>query len=384
MRAPSSVAGGAVRFLATADWQLGMVRHLLDADAHARFADARVQAIRTIGRLAQERDAAFVVVAGDVFEHHQVDRRTVARACDALREVPVPVLLLPGNHDPLQPGSLWTSEAFRSRCPGQVTVLDSSDPIEVLPGVQVVGAPWRSKRPLEDLAAAALAPLAPTPGTCRVLVAHGATDALHPDATGDPACIRVAALDEALADGRIDVAVLGDRHSCTEVGASGRVWYPGAPEPTDVREVDPGHVLEIALTAAGGCEVTRHLVGTWRFVRHRADLLDEDDVARLAQQLGTLPDRDRTVLTLEVAGALSVRGHARLMEVLEDAAAVFAAVDHGASDGQLVLRPDDDDLTGLHGAVAAAAARLRREAGDGDGSAADALSLLHRLRAGAA
>ena len=36
-------------------------------------------------RIAAETGCAFVVVAGDVFEHSQLDRRTVARALDALR-----------------------------------------------------------------------------------------------------------------------------------------------------------------------------------------------------------------------------------------------------------------------------------------------------------
>ena len=36
---------------------------------------------------------------------------------------------------------------------------------------------------------------------------------------------------------------LGDRHSTTNVGTTGRVYYAGAPEPTDYDETDPGNVL---------------------------------------------------------------------------------------------------------------------------------------------
>ena len=42
---------------------------------------------------------------------------------------------------------------------------------------------------------------------------------------------------------------LGDRHSTTEVGGTGRIWYSGAPEPTAYDEIDPGNVLIVDLSA---------------------------------------------------------------------------------------------------------------------------------------
>ena len=56
-----------VRFVHSADWQLGMARHFLDADAQARFGAARIEAIRRIGALAATEGCAFVVVSGDVY-----------------------------------------------------------------------------------------------------------------------------------------------------------------------------------------------------------------------------------------------------------------------------------------------------------------------------
>ncbi|MGV7813217.1 metallophosphoesterase family protein, partial [Mycobacterium kansasii] len=61
-----------MRFLHTADWQLGMTRHFLDADAQARFTDARLDAISRLGAVAAEREAEFVVVCGDVFEDNRL------------------------------------------------------------------------------------------------------------------------------------------------------------------------------------------------------------------------------------------------------------------------------------------------------------------------
>ena len=98
-----------IRFVHTADWQLGMTRRYLSGEAQARFSQARVDAIRRIGVVAKEEDAAFIVVAGDVFETNQVEPKTVRRTLEALSEVSVPVYLLPGNHDPLDAASVYRS-----------------------------------------------------------------------------------------------------------------------------------------------------------------------------------------------------------------------------------------------------------------------------------
>jgi hypothetical protein len=90
-----------VRFIHTADLQLGMTRRFLDADAQARYAQARIDGLTAIGRMAAAERAAFVVVAGDVFETNRVRPRTVGRALEAMASIPVPVFLLPGNHDPV-------------------------------------------------------------------------------------------------------------------------------------------------------------------------------------------------------------------------------------------------------------------------------------------
>ena len=41
-----------MRFLHTSDWQLGITRRFLGTDAQARFAQARLDAVRALGRIA--------------------------------------------------------------------------------------------------------------------------------------------------------------------------------------------------------------------------------------------------------------------------------------------------------------------------------------------
>ena len=168
--------GDTVRFLHTADWQLGMTRRFLGDESQAVFTADRLAAVAALGELATEHGAQFIVVAGDSFEDNAVPRSVVLRAAEVLAGFPVPVLILPGNHDPLDVSSVLRCRDFASAVDGgSVVVLDGSGPLEVLPGVEVVGVPWTSKRPDPSRLPALLDSLEPT-DALRVLVAHGGTD----------------------------------------------------------------------------------------------------------------------------------------------------------------------------------------------------------------
>jgi len=82
--------GEMVRFVHTADWQLGMTRHFLEGRPRPASPPARLDAVRRIGSLAADEGCAFVVVCGDVFESNHLDRQVIVRSLEAMGEVPVP------------------------------------------------------------------------------------------------------------------------------------------------------------------------------------------------------------------------------------------------------------------------------------------------------
>ncbi|HEU4361838.1 MAG TPA: exonuclease SbcCD subunit D [Mycobacterium sp.] len=375
-----------MRFVHTADWQLGMTRHFLAGDAQPRYSAARRDAVAGLGALAADAGAEFVVVAGDVFEHNQLAPQVISQSLEAIRAIGVPVYLLPGNHDPLDAASVYTSALFRAECPDNVTVLDRAGIHEIRPGVQIVAAPWFAKRPTTDLAAGVLDGL-PADQTTRILVAHGGVDALDPDPT-NPALIRLAAVDDALDRGVIRYAALGDKHSRTQVGASGRVWYSGSPEVTNFDDVepDPGHVLIVDIDDADrGVTVDARHVGRWRFSTLYRHVDTNRDVADLDVNLDQLTDKDRTVVRLALTGSLTVTDRAALDLVLAKYARVFAGLDYWHSHTDLAVIPADGEFTelGIGGFAAAAVDELVATARGGDAEAADdaqaALGLLLRL-----
>jgi DNA repair exonuclease SbcCD nuclease subunit len=356
------------RFLHTADWQLGMTRHFLSPEAQGRFAQDRIDAVREIGVIAREQRAEFVVVCGDVFESNQVERQTVVRALDAIATIGVPVLLLPGNHDPLDAVSVYRSPTFEARRPENVIVLDS--PLPMVPpgceGVEIVAAPWTSKRPLCDLVEQACRELAPsvasratgtatgTPagsasaGITRICVGHGAVDSLSPD-RDDPSLIDVERAEAALREGRIHYLALGDRHSATRVGSSQRIAYSGSPVATDFRETRPGLALcvEVSAELDQQPQVEEFPVGRWRFVEQRFSLDSEDDVASLRDWLQAQPDKERTIVRLALVGSLTLRGQAMLHAALDDWDDAFASLRIWQRHTELVTLPDSLDRTAL-------------------------------------
>lgn len=371
------------RFLHTSDWQLGVTRQFLDADSQARWAAARFEGIRNLGRIAREERCEFIVVAGDIFESNQVDRRTVLKACEAMAGIAVPIYLLPANHDPLDAGSVFSSKPWRDRKPAHVHVLDvPGNSLEVRPGIEVVGAPWTSKRPLTDLVAAAALDLQPALGALRVMVGHGAVDQLSPD-RDNPAVIQVAEAEKALQEGRYQYLALGDRHSFTCVGNSGRIFYSGTHEAYDFDEVDPGKVLIVDLSTEG-VSATPRQNGVWRFQVHEAQISTAEDVEALSRHLDAIADKERTILKLGLVGTLCIQAHARLEEIEEHARDLFAAVVRSGSRSELVVMPDAADFgdLSLAGFAASAVEKLRAQAqvqGAEREQAADALALLVRL-----
>ncbi|MDQ1444573.1 MAG: hypothetical protein QOI20_1037 [Acidimicrobiaceae bacterium] len=360
-----------------------MSRRFLTPEAQARFTQARIEAVRALGRLAQAHDCEFIVVCGDVFEANQLDRQVVGRAVEALADVPVPVFLLPGNHDPLDAGSIYSSPAFEHP-PPNVSILRGAGVHQVRPGVELVAAPWTSKRPLHDLLGAAVSDLGPPPpGTVRIAVGHGAVDSLSPD-RDNPALISVDALERAA----VHYVALGDRHSTTSVGKTGRIWYSGAPEATDFDELDPGNALVVEIDAAdtGAPVVTSHHIGRWRFVRQPFSIDGPEDIHALAAWLAGRPDKADTVVRLDLAGGVSLAERVRLDAVLDQARPLFGALDVWEPAGGVVVLPDEADLSelGLAGFAHEALAELETAGRAGDEEARDALSLLYRLARGAA
>jgi len=368
-------------FVHTADWQLGMRRHYLDAETQGVFSKARIDAVRAIGALAAEVDADFVTVGGDAFDDNAVDRRTVQRAREALATFPdIPVLLLPGNHDPLDAGSVYRRSEFTNGLPPNVHVVSGLDPVEVCPGVEVVGGPFTVRHPATNPLVQAAERLGKAAGI-RILLGHGNLDSLA-GSFDQAGLLRQAELEAWLEQGVAHFIALGDRHSATSASDTGRIWYAGAPEPTDYREDPQGTALVVRVDQHDvGVEVRR--VGVWTYRQRIFDVAGPEDLEVVLRWLDEPEDKGQTIASLAVRGSLSLAELSRLEDALERASDSYGALEIWDRHHELTAVPSEQDLSemALGGFVASALEELQAATGRDpeDRASADALALLHRL-----
>ena len=370
-----------IRILQTSDWQLGMNRQFLSEEAQERFRQARFDSIRNIGLLAKEENCNLILVCGDTFESNQVDRKTVARALEILKDFTVPMYILPGNHDPLDAASVYRSSTFIDKKPAQVNVIENADIISVADRVELVGAPWKSKRPVNNPLEDALDHLEPAGDIYRICLGHGAVDTFVPDTTA-AGVISITDLEKAIADHKVNFIALGDRHSMTQVGDTGCIWYSGTPESTGFRETDAGY-LQIIDIDDGHLHQRAVRIGQWKFVdRERVDLNSSADIETLEQWLRGIENKDRTAVRLTLVGSLTLTASSALQHVLRDMDDVFASLE--IDDDSLLIVPEDADFEnlGFSGFADATVRELRNkmaEAGNESVVASEALLLMIRL-----
>ena len=374
MTAPQSIT-----FIHSSDLQLGMTRWFLEGEAQARFDDARLDSLRRLGDLATREGAAFIVIAGDVFDSNSLSPQTTGRALEALRGLPVPVYLLPGNHDPLVADSV-----FKLIDVAGVHLLSDASVVQVADGVELVGAPLRARTAASDLVRDALEGLEPTEAV-RIMVGHGQAEARGNDLRPD--LIDLGYVESRLADGTIDYLALGDTHSAQPVGTSGRVWFSGSPEVTDFRdhatvgggETNSGRALVVEVFK-GTAAVREEPVGQWTFEALDRELMGEGDVAEFLAALDAYPDKARTVIKYGLRGTLDMTATRALEEGLEARRPVFAALFERERLTDLHLEPGPEELEalGVSGFADAALKELVAAAG-ADPTARDAVNLFFRL-----
>jgi len=373
-----------VRFIHTADWQLGMKREYLGEEAQARYCQDSFNAIRDLGDLAKQERAQFIVVSGDVFESNFVERKTVHRALEAMAHVQVPIILLPGNHDPMDPSSIYKNKTFLECKPSNVTIVKDSTAIDVSPGVQIIGAPWKSKRILSDILSEACLALEPLPGVTRIMLGHGVVSSLSMNRE-DPAIINLLTLENAINDGLIHYVALGDRHSVTSVGNTKRIWYSGSHLATDFGEDRSGSVLVVDLD--GDCSVQVKPLSFWQFVKKDFLINSDADISTIESYLSSLANKDKTVVRLGLRGTVSAEGRAKLDEMLDNFGDLYASIEEWEKDCDLVVSFGEEGIAalGLHGFAEETMKRLVEESkatGTAGKVASDAVALLHRLARG--
>jgi DNA repair exonuclease SbcCD nuclease subunit len=368
----------ALKILHTADWHLGRTfPYFADAD-QPKLTRARIEAVEKLLGLAESYAVHAVLCAGDLF-HEPIPAdtwwRELVRLFERRNWTGRPVFLLPGNHDPLWPNSVWAADhPFRRALPPWVHVVDRDDFEYSLSDEAVLYAvPCRSQAGADD-------PTARIPRResgdrrIRIGLVHGTTF----DLAGHQMNFPIAA--DATGQRGLNYLAMGDTHGYREYPPKDApLVYPGAPEPTTFGETDAGFVAIVMFPRNGRPPIVqKQPVARWRW---------RDEHCISMEQLESLRHQDlkETVIRLTLEMEVGIAERARVDDIIhelqgDEAVCGKVGVLHVDTSHLEVNVRDGRDFDGkLPDVLKAVVARLQEQAEGEDGAVArQAMVLLHK------
>jgi DNA repair exonuclease SbcCD nuclease subunit len=370
----------ALKLLHTADWHLGKRFPQFEDAAERELMRARMSVLDEVFGVAERNRVDAVLCAGDLFDLPTPDEQWWAPLRDKLAArdwSQRPVVLLPGNHDPLMHDSIWAPDhPFRRGLPPGVHVVDRDDFALPLGEDGIVHAiPCRTRAGSDDLA---LRLPAREEGDRRIRIGlvHGSTFEMPDFQTNFPI-----AKHAAVSRG-FDYLAIGDTHAFRIYDPpDAPTVYPSAPEATTFGERDAGHVAVVFFgRRRRQAQIRRERVARWRWIERVIEdlptlrrLRDEDDLQRtvlrlvLRMKLGAA-DYDETLAVVdELRGTDSTHGRVGVLQL-------------DARDLVLDTTGIEVDLADLPPVLRRTAERLRERERSGDPEVARrALYHLYRL-----
>ncbi|MEB3307629.1 MAG: DNA repair exonuclease [Cyanobacteriota bacterium] len=319
-----------MRFIHTADWQIGKpYGTVADEQKRFRLQQERLAALSRIREVARLHGAQLMLVAGDLFDSPAPTPAAVLEVLEQIGAMEVPVLVIPGNHDHGAPGTVWHRDDFqrhrRQLAPNLLLLLerqpllldsavvlpcpllrnqDNSDPTQWLRGVDWSSLP--ADRP-------------------RIVLAHGGVHGFggrnyEADGEAQAGASNLINLAVLPAD-QIDYIALGDWHNLKQVSV--QAWYPGTPEPDRFDQGEGnqrGQVLLVELQRGSTPEVKPLPTGRIQWHNLCFRFSADGDLDRFERQLEDLTAGRvaRDLLRLEVSGSLSLAGHRRYRQLIDD------------------------------------------------------------------
>lgn len=293
-----SVARDRIRFLHCADIHL-------DAPFGGRscreYAEMRREDVwktfeSAIG-LAEEEQVDFILICGDLYEHDYTSKHTIQKLGSLLGRLSVPVVILPGNHDPYVANSWYKAW----RWPGNVVILNPERPSVMFESLDtfIHGVGFSAFR--QDTPDLSSVP-GPDGDHFNIFMLHGTLDMHFSRSPFNP----VSTAD--LAGLGYDYYALGHFHNRKTDFSLSNAANPGSPEPFGFDETGDHGVLLVNLERVGSgrkaLDIREIDLAQKRYVWLSMDMTGissfEEAGARLGELLGRLDrgrDLPRVVLT---------------------------------------------------------------------------------------
>ena len=380
-----------VRFIHTADWQIGKPYGPIDSpDNQATARQSRIDSIHKIGAMAAEHSASFVVVAGDLFDSITPDRQTVHKTCKAVGEIGLPVYVIPGNHDHGGAGSVWHQPYFlqaREQYAPNLRVLLGSNPVDAGDAVILPCPLLRKQESMDTTSDLRHHDYTRHGDKVRIVLAHGSIQSFggsdEDDIDGSKGAVNLIDIGQ-LPRSEIDYIALGDWHGAKKV--ADHAWYSGTHETDRFPKGQgylSGHVLLVEASRSGQPVVTPARTTELHWHVRTTELRGEDSLNSLEQDVRALREGrvGKDLLKIEITGALGITQMHRLREMVETWKADFLHLDVS---NEVIAAPTEEEVIGLSTRpadpiTAAVASKLLEMAENVGVDAAIAKAALHEL-----
>lgn len=316
-----------IRIVHTADNHIDLPFRQYPAEVASRLIEERFLALGRLVAVANERNAHFFVVAGDLFDSTRVKVGDIDKAAAVLRGFDgVAVIVVPGNHDHYANSETEVWRRFR-----RATEADARIDLLVDPAVKSYDVEGQAVH-FFPCACPSKTGAEPTIGWVaeaatqhatglKIGIAHGNVTGLGLDAEGQYFNMEPAALEAA----GIATWLLGHIHvpfPTSESGERSPYFMAGTHTPDSLRCRHAGSAWSIE---CDGDRVTRYerlAPGEIAFRRLTQELLSVDDVAGIVRTCEAL-DAGSTVIDLQLSGRLSAAERAHLTAEIDRLRAGF-------------------------------------------------------------
>ena len=284
-----------VKFLHTADWHLGIKYTQLGEKAD-KARQIRIQTIQKLVNTAKNENVDFVLIAGDLFDSNDLDRRIVNTVVEILASASnTPFYIIPGNHDPLTKDSFYNEKAWNVA--ENVIIFKENKPFEVpFCDATIYPCPVTQKQSRKD-------PTEWIMGKEREVsigLAHGNlqipgfTDEANFPINPERATIS-----------NLDYLALGEWHSLYEHSTDGikKTIYPGTPETTKFGEPNSGNAVIVELNQPGESPSIKPIkLGTVSWDSVEKNINNLQNLKDLENEIKQFENPNNTVLNLNLKG----------------------------------------------------------------------------------
>ena len=316
-----------IRIVHTADNHLDLPFRQYPAEVASRLIEERFLALGRLVAVANERNAHFFVVAGDLFDSTRVKVGDIDKAAAVLRGFDgVAVIVVPGNHDHYANSETEVRRRFR-----RATEADARIDLLVDPAVKSYDVEGQavhffpcacpSKTGAEPTIGWVAEAAAQHATGLKIGIAHGNVTGLGLDAEGQYFNMEPAALEAA----GIATWLLGHIHvpfPTSESGERSPYFMAGTHTPDSLRCRHAGSAWSIECDGDRVMRYERLAPGEIAFRRLTQELLSADDVAGIVRTCEAL-DAGSTVIDLQLSGRLSAAERAHLTAEIDRLRAGF-------------------------------------------------------------